>query len=304
MDNKSSKKIPLVSIILPTYNRAYCIVRAVNSVIDQSFIDWEMIVIDNNSIDGTVGLVTSFGDPRISCFTLSNNGIVASSRNFGINMAKGKYIAFIDSDDSWDVEKLKLSVDLLESGEDIVYHDLYICSDKFLTKFRKKRLKARHLKRPIFDDLWVNGNALNNSSVVCRRELLIKAGGLSEDLNILASEDYLMWLEMSKITENFKKIDQTLGNYWLGADNLSCLKKTLIANDYLLKYFSEKNLTVPGWMYYANARAYLELLETQKAAYNAWMAMTSRNNIKIKIKSLITWLYAKFLTVISKINND
>lgn len=300
MDNTVSEKSPLVTVILPTYNRVYCIATAVQSVVDQSFTDWELLVIDNNSEDGTVGLVSSFGDPRISCLTFSNNGIVAASRNFGIRMAKGKYIAFLDSDDSWTSEKLRLSVNVLESGEDIVYHDLYVCDGKFLTNVRRRRLRTRQLDSPVFDDLWLKGNALNNSSVVCRTDILLEVGCLSEDLNVLTAEDYLAWLEISKRTERFKKIDQTLGSYWIGGDNLTSSEMTLRSNAYLLRYFSDKNLSTPGWMYYKNARAFLALFEPQKAAHNARMAIISTNNLKIKIKAFISWFQAKFSTADSQ----
>lgn len=117
---------PLVSIILPTYNRALCIERAVSSVICQTLSNWELIIIDNNSTDNTVELIDNFKDVRISITKIENNGIVARSRNLGISLASGTFVAFLDSDDWWVPEKLEIAVSALQDGHDVVYHDMYM----------------------------------------------------------------------------------------------------------------------------------------------------------------------------------
>ena len=109
-------KKPLVSIIIPTYNREFCIGRAIKSVIDQTFTNWELIVVDNNSTDNTVEVVNNFLDERILVKKINNNGVVAISRNRGIRLARGVFVAFLDSDDWWKPQKLESALKLLELG--------------------------------------------------------------------------------------------------------------------------------------------------------------------------------------------
>ena len=116
---------PLVSIVMPTYNRGFCIERAITSVINQTVSDWELIVVDNNSSDNTDEVINNLLDDRISIVKINNNGIVAKSRNLGIKMANGCFVAFLDSDDWWAEKKLEMALARLELGSDLVYHDLY-----------------------------------------------------------------------------------------------------------------------------------------------------------------------------------
>ncbi len=97
---------PLVSVVIPTYNHARYLVRALESVLNQTFTNWEAIVIDNHSTDNTDEVMESFSDPRISYLKIHNNGIIAASRNAGIRVAKGEWIAFLDSDDWWTQDKI------------------------------------------------------------------------------------------------------------------------------------------------------------------------------------------------------
>ena len=120
----STSSTPLVSIVIPTYNRAHCIARTINSVIEQSVTDWELVIIDNNSTDSTLEIISSFSDERISTSQIENNGIVATSRNLGIRLSRGKYVAFLDSDDWWVPEKLEISVSALKEGPYIAIYSL------------------------------------------------------------------------------------------------------------------------------------------------------------------------------------
>ena len=85
---------PIVSVIIPTFNRGYCIERAINSVIKQTFLDWEILVIDNYSSDETDEIFKDKVSDKIKFLKIKNDGIIGKSRNLGISIAKGKYIAF------------------------------------------------------------------------------------------------------------------------------------------------------------------------------------------------------------------
>ena len=184
---------PLVSIVMPTYNRGFCIERAITSVINQTVSDWELIVVDNNSSDNTDEVINNLLDDRISIVKINNNGIVAKSRNLGIKMANGCFVAFLDSDDWWAEKKLEMALARLELGSDLVYHDLYKISKLPILAKKNPRIASRTLSCPVFNDLLTNGNTIWNSSVVVRRKFLEKIGGFSEEKDLVGSEDFDGW---------------------------------------------------------------------------------------------------------------
>jgi glycosyltransferase involved in cell wall biosynthesis len=288
---------PLVSIVLPTYNRSHCIHRAVKSVVEQTFTDWELIIVDNSSTDSTLEIISSFSDERIFTFDIENNGIVAKSRNLGIQLSQGKYIALLDSDDWWKPEKLEISLRALELGSDLVYHDLYVIS-KLPIKANKYSLAAtRVLTCPVFNDLLSNGNAITNSSVVVRRDFLQEIGGFSEERDLLGSEDFDGWLRISKHTEKFERLEIILGYYWEGGGNLTTPSSTLKNNLFLsnkykvdLRIIQRGNL--PYWMVYQLARDSFKLEDFDEARKYALLAVKSNAPNKIRLKAVIIWVFS------------
>lgn len=106
----SDVKTPTVSVIIPTYNRSGFIARAIKSVLDQTYQDFEIIIVDDCSTDNTEEVLNSFKDHRIRYIKLKANGGAQAARNVGIKSASGKYVTFLDSDDAWMPEKLYLQV--------------------------------------------------------------------------------------------------------------------------------------------------------------------------------------------------
>ena len=208
---------PLVSIVIPTYNHAEFIGKALKSIIDQTLQNWEAIVIDNQSTDQTNYILSKFTDPRIKYFKIDNNGIIAKSRNLGIKFSKGEWIAFLDSDDWWTSDKLEICFSNIDEEVDFIYHDLEVIPHKQKFYFKKESFKGRALNKPILNDLLIGGisegNAIGNSSVIVRKKILTKIGGISENKNLVASEDYNTWLRIAKITDKFKYIKKKLGYY-------------------------------------------------------------------------------------------
>jgi len=276
----SSSSVPLVSIVIPTYNRAHCIARTINSVIDQSATDWELVIIDNNSTDSTLEIISSFSDERISISQIENNGIVAASRNLGIRLSRGKYVAFLDSDDWWVPEKLEIALRQLESGSDLVYHDLYKISKLPVVAKKHRRVATRVLSCPVFIDLLTNGNAIANSSVVVRRSFLEEISGFSEEKDLLGSEDFDGWIRISKHTEKFERLESVLGYYWDGGGNVTSAKTTLKNILFLSKRY-ETDLRIilgeklPGWMVYPLARASLALEDFAEARRYSLLTLKS-----------------------------
>lgn len=121
---------PEVSIIIPAYNAGRWLTDAVNSVLAQTFTDWELIVVNDGSTDGTRKVLTTFHDPRIQVLDQANAG-VSAARNAGIAAARGNYIGFLDADDAMSQENLRQKVALLrKTGVDWVFGDMALCSER------------------------------------------------------------------------------------------------------------------------------------------------------------------------------
>jgi glycosyltransferase involved in cell wall biosynthesis len=217
---------PLVSIVIPTYNRARDLERALKSVLTQTYSHWEALIVDNHSNDNTDELVHSLNDPRLRLIKIHNNGVIAASRNLGIKHALGEYIAFLDSDDWWTPKKLGKSVKYLGQGADVVYHNLYVAK-KSSQRLFLRTVGTRDLTVPVAHDLITHGNALANSGVVIKKTLLLKIGLISEDMAMNPWSDFDAWLKVAKHTEKFVRVPGTLGYYWKGGGNTTSPQTTL-----------------------------------------------------------------------------
>lgn len=205
---------PLISVVIPTYNHAHYLDHCLQSLLDQTYTNWEAIVVDNHSKDNTDEVVCRFPDPRITFFKIHNNGVIAASRNMGICLANGEWIAFLDSDDWWTPDKLQVCIDHAGNDVDLIYHKLKI-NNKKPRLFQRNTIKSWQVRPPVIIDLMVNGNAIATSSVVVRKLLLEKIGGIDENSNMVTAEDYNTWLRIAQVTDKFKYIPKVLGFYML-----------------------------------------------------------------------------------------
>ena len=198
---------PIVSIIIPCYNHAHFLREALQSVQMQSFSDWEVVVINNYSKDETIAVVTSFEDSRIRLENFHNNGVIAASRNRGIALARGRYIAFLDSDDAWHTEKLSRCIPYLDNGADLVSHGLRLIGES------EGNMYCGPYQRATYDELLDKGNCITPSATMVRKDLVESVGCFSEDPAIVTSEDYHLWLKLAKTGAYMKFINEILGNY-------------------------------------------------------------------------------------------
>ncbi|MDQ6972596.1 MAG: glycosyltransferase [Mariprofundaceae bacterium] len=225
---------PLVSIIMPTYNQAHFIHEALQSVIQQTYENWEVIVINNYSSDNTVDVVRSFGDMRIRLVDFRNNGVIAASRNRGIELASGTYLAFLDSDDVWFPEKLDVCVEALEKGYDLVAHGFQVFGEG-----RKKNKCMDHEHIPTFSGLLYSGNCIATSTVVVRRREVLDAHQFVEDGEMITAEDYHLWLKLSCNGARMIVLPRTLSGYRIHAGNSSsyALKNMLAVRKVIEGFF-------------------------------------------------------------------
>lgn len=200
---------PGVSIVIPTYNHEAFLGAALSSVVSQTYTNWEAIVVNNFSTDGTEALVYSFNDPRIKLVNFHNNGIIGAARNQGINLAIYPFVAFLDSDDTWLPTKLEKCVAALTNGADLVCHGENWIDETSHSRavFYGPTARATYLR------LLFKGNRLSTSATVVRANILKTVGGFSENPDFVTAEDYEMWLKISQITNNLVFIDEILGNF-------------------------------------------------------------------------------------------
>ena len=294
--------MPLISVVIPSYNHGHLIGRALQSILDQNYENWEAIVIDNHSLDQTEQVVQAFKDPRIKLLKIHNNGVIAVSRNIGIYEAKGEWIAFLDSDDWWTSNKLQECVAYMMVCADVIYHDLEIIRDKPLL-FRAKKIKTRQLTEPTLIDLLVNGNVIANSSVVVRKSVLIEIGGLNEDKELVACEDYDAWLRIAKREKYFLHIPMKLGYYYLNSQGISnkdmSISERNLIFDFLYYLDDSERAKVEMRLNYTKGR--FEFVNKRYAVATQYLRLcVNHRNFLIRVKSLFMLGYI----LLSRLNND
>ena len=288
---------PLVSIIIPTYNHGHFLGRALQSIVDQTYSNWEVYIVDGNSTDNTTEVAKNFTDPRIKYLKTKIKGTIAASRNVGIEAASGEWIAFLDSDDWWKKDKLETCLRYIrEEVVDLIYHDMEI---KYINKgfFNRKKTNSRQLKKPILIDLLVTNNPISNSSVVVRKKLLNKIGGLDEKLELVAVEDYHTWLQIAKLTNNFFYLPHTLGYYLIHDQNISRKDMSIptrhAVGEFIKVLTQKQKLKLEASIKYTSGRFSYINCNYKKAKKELFFAFKNGNN-SIKLRALVMLIIIPF----------
>lgn len=186
-----------VSVIVPTYNRAHLLKKTIDSILNQTYKELELIVVNNCSIDDTEDVVKSFKDDRVHYFKNQNNGVIAVNRNFGIKKSSGEYIAFCDDDDVWLHNKLEKQVNYLRDHPEyqLVYSNAVIIDENGEQK-GLLLIPESFKEGYIFDEL-LEDNFMPQSTILVRRTIFEAIGFFSEDPHLKAAEDYQYWLKAS-----------------------------------------------------------------------------------------------------------
>ena len=162
---------PLVSVVIPTFNHDIFIKRAVCSVLNQTYKNIEVIVVDNHSTDTTDEILSSMGANNITVLKINNDGVIAASRNLGISQARGEWIAFLDSDDFWYEDKLKVSIDAIKENGSI---DVCCTNEQRVNELTGNN--SVMIYGPYCSDFYasllINGNCLSPSAVIVKKNFL------------------------------------------------------------------------------------------------------------------------------------
>ena len=202
---------PTVSVIIPTHNRAELLKRAINSVLRQTFEDFELIVVDDASSDNTPEVVEGIKDGRIQYVRLKKNSGGPVARNTGIKRARGRFIALLDDDDEWLPNRLELQIEKFESLEKdvgVVYGGFYYVSQDTGEILGKRLPRYRGDVYAYF----LKENFVGSPTLLIRRECFKKAGLF--DPKLKSSQDWDMWLRIAKYYK-FDYVPAVVAKYYV-----------------------------------------------------------------------------------------
>lgn len=200
---------PKVSVVIPTYNRAHLIGESIQSVLAQTFPDFQLIIVDDGSSDGTETVVKGFNDPRIRYIYQENRGI-SGAQNTGIRQAEGQYIAFLGSDDLWLPKLLELEVPILDTNPDVdlVYSKAQAIDADGNLKGQILGAFQKYPGETFKSELY--GDSVCTITAVMRRQCFDRVGLFDENLSTRV--DWDMWVRMAK-HYRFAHIDKVLAHF-------------------------------------------------------------------------------------------
>lgn len=230
---------PKISLITPTKNRANLIGKMIESVISQTFRDWELIIIDDGSTDNTKEIVAKYSskDPRISYYSLPAGSGPGAARNYGVQKATSDLICISDSDDLSLPERLEETVRELEkTGVDVVYGNLQITNmDNGEEQIRKSSDFSLDLLKRV--------NIVPNPTAAFRKSVFVENGGYDQDLR--TSEDYDLWLKLALSGRKFLHIDKILVHMYVHPGSTTKSTAAEIRKDNLRKVRQRYGLPTP-----------------------------------------------------------
>lgn len=218
------------SVIIPTFNRAAALDRALHSLVQQSYKNFEVLVSDDGSSDDTELVVSKYQNIlKIHYIWNPNWGGPARPRNAAAMRAQGEWLCFLDADDSWHKDKLAF-VDRFTSNYDVIYHSL-TCAHESNPSRKIGKIKAGYLpKGQEFITLITKGNCIPTSATTVRKSCFDASGGFSEIKDLIAVEDFDLWLKLARNKCRFKRISKELGIYFISStgDQISILSERFL----------------------------------------------------------------------------
>jgi glycosyltransferase involved in cell wall biosynthesis len=188
-------------VVIPTYNRVALVQQAIASVIAQSYRNWELIVVDDGSDDGTAEAINTMNDPRIKLLTKPHAGNIALLRNTGVDAGSGEWLAFLDSDDIWFPRKLEIQLFLLlQEGKRWGYGGFELMNDDMQT-IPNKAGQFRPISGWIIKEVLTTEASVTIGTLMIERTLFEEAGGFNPDAKLIFREDYELVLRLALKSE-------------------------------------------------------------------------------------------------------
>ena len=226
-------KEPLVSIIMPAYNAEKYIEESIKSVCDQTYENWELLIIDDCSKDNTLQIVQKFSkvDERIKCLNQITNSGVAKARNRGLKESRGEYIAFLDSDDLWEKEKLEKQIKFMEDKK----------INFSFTNYTSISEKGKFIKKTICPEKLNYEEALKGNKIGCLTVIIRKSSLKNIIMPELRHEDYATWLQVLRDGNTAYCLQDFLARYRMRSRSLSSNKFKVLFWTFPI-YYKQENL--------------------------------------------------------------
>jgi len=283
MNNGQEISEPSVSVVMPAYNAARYIAGAIRSVIDQTFSNWELIIVDDGSQDETAAIIKPFLDDARISYIHKENGGAATARNVGIKVSHGNLIAFLDADDLWVPEKLARQLDCFEK-----YPEIGICGTGMMLIDSNGKITSQGTVPAFHGNPFpkiLEYSLANMSTAMIRREVFEKAGLFDETLGT-APEDYEFWLRAGKHAL-----------FHVTAEPLACYRQ---GHGSCSDRYAEKrrelamNVIIPRFLKEQDGRKYVKWhhLRRMRAScykYRGDAETNRRNKVYWYLRSLLTW---------------
>jgi len=272
--------MPQISVIIPAYNASLTIGDTINSVLKQTFSDFELIIINDGSTDSTLQILNSINDPKISVYTIQNSG-PSAARNKGIELARGEFISFIDADDLWSEDKLEKQLSLLLNDKEysVAYSlTIYIDEDgKHLHPMTSVNYQGN-----VYPKIILNNFVGSGSNILVRKSVFYKAGVFNAKLTYGEEWDLLIRLsricKFAEVKEHQIFYRQNLLSLSSSIQDMERDIKKIIDNTFKHSPEEFKNLK-------SKSLSYLY-------SYISYLYLTRQNEVNWKYKSIVKSIYS------------
>lgn len=292
---------PMISVVIPVYNRSHTLKRALESLNKQSYRAFEVIVCDDGSTDDIQAAIdaASVISP-LQYVRIPNSGGPARPRNRAVELARCEWIALLDSDDWWDEDRLELISRELTEGVDLIYHRLRVIQAVAVTgKVKRRHYIGEAMRGEPLRHMALWGNPIPNSSVVVRKQALLDIGGFCESPPTI--EDFDAWLRLACVGGRFRFVNKVLGTYWVGGDGISAFNQAQIdlLDALFLRHFQSFDLAyrqqAQACHDYRLGAMYLQLGENLVAAHQHLMKARTLPTIALRAKRFLKLCHLRVL---------
>lgn len=288
-------KDPLVSVVLPTFNRSHLIARAIKSVLNQTYRNLELIIVDDGSTDATQATVSDISDDRLRYIRLEHNVGANAARNIGISNAVGEYIAFQDSDDEWRPQKLLVQISAInDSGSQVAFSSELRVSSNGSIKVPKS---ARPLPPSIKHDYRIEilrGNFVGLPTLIVDKSLILKINGFNESLVRL--QEWELCIRLSKYAE-FIFTEEILVDHYIGDDSITLNKAYMPAVEKVLGLHEEAFKDDPTSLGLTYLNLFLDAFQSSEPTTAIRYLLKSVTSSKLYFPNVIRIMLARYSAV-------